>query len=110
MSLEVWRRVKGAALFAVSDHGRVQNLLSEEVMDLEPELDESTGELYLGIYLTDDHGGYFFVPVDILVVEAFLGPVDGLEAIIHRDKNPYNNAVWNLEVEDAYYCLADDCE
>lgn len=105
--LEVWRSIPEAPYFAVSNRGRVQNLLSGEV--LAQEIDEDEG--YLGIYLTDANATYFFVPIDVLVVEAFLGPVDGLEGIDHRDGDPWNNEVWNLVVTDAYWrCKADDCE
>jgi hypothetical protein len=93
----------------VSNHGRVWNLLGEERVG--EEVDEDEG--YLGVYLTDDEGRYFFVPIDVLVVEAFLGPIDGLEGIDHLDGDPWNNQIWNLQVTDAYWgghAPCDDCE
>lgn len=110
-ALEIWRSIDEAPYFAVSNHGRVQNLLSQDLV--EELVDEDEG--YLGVYLTDENGAPFFVPVDVLVIEAFLGPIDGLEGIRHLDGDPWNNAVWNLRVTCDYYgcsrkCLADDCE
>jgi hypothetical protein len=109
MSHEVWRRIREAPLFAVSTHGRVQNLLTEEIM--EEHVDEDGDDEYLGVNLIDRQGNEFCAPIDVLVVEAFVGPVDGLEQIIHYDDDPSNNNIWNLEVDAAFWdCKADDCE
>lgn len=106
MITEIWRRIPEAPYFAISNHGRVQNLLSGEYM--EEYIDPEEGE-FLGVYLMGEEGNYFY-PLDALVVEAFMGPVDGLEMIEHIDGDPWNNAVWNLNVNEAYWDWWTDCE
>lgn len=110
MSMEVWRRIHEAPMFAISTHGRVQNLLSGEIMVEHTDYDGSESE-YLGVNLIDRNGNEFCAPIEALVVEAFLGPIDGLERIIHKNGDPWDNHDWNLEVDASYWrCKADDCE
>jgi hypothetical protein len=109
MSMEVWRRIREAPMFTISNHGRVQNLLSGEIMV--EQIDEDGLTEYLIVYLIDRDGNEFCAPIEALVVEAFLGPIDGLERIIHKNGDPWDNHDWNLEVDASYWrCKADDCE
>ena len=104
--LEVWRSIEYAPYFAISNKGRVQALLSGEVMA--EEVDEDEG--LVGVFLTDERGQYFFVPIDILVVEAFIGPTDDMEEIHHIDGDPWNNEVWNLRPCLSWWTDCNDCE
>lgn len=92
--LEVWRPIREAPYFAVSNHGRVQSLLSGEIM--EEYVEYEGDDIYLGVNLLDEQGNEFSAPIDGLVVEAFLEPVDGMSCVIHIDGDPWNNFVWNL--------------
>lgn len=111
--LEIWRTIAEAPYFVVSNHGRVKYLVSDEIM-VEHVDGDYDDDLYLGVNLFDYQGTEFCAPIEALVVEAFLGPLDGLEKIDHIDGDPWNNFVWNLRVNDAYWnhygCKADDCE
>lgn len=109
MRLEVWRSIPEAPYFTISNHGRVQYTVSGELM--EQHIDEDEG--CIGVFLQGDTGQPFFVPVDVLVVESFFGPVDGLEEIVHIDGDPWNSNDWNLDVNDSYWThrmACDDCE
>ena len=103
METETWRPVKGyEGLYEVSSLGRIKSL-SYKCTGVEkfmkPQKDKRD---YLYVGLCRDGKRKFF-KVHRLVAEAFLPNQLGLPEVNHKDENPSNNVVDNLEFCDAKY-------
>jgi hypothetical protein len=96
---ENWRDVPGyGGRYQVSDHGRVRSFaLSGRAKILTPR-PRNSRQPHLRVMLTkkrhEDQQRFY---VHRLVAEAFLGPCPEGYVVHHRDGNPLNNAVDNLE-------------
>lgn len=91
--LEIWRPINDAPGFTISNMGRVQDLVTGDVMELWP--DEEEG--YLSVWLVDGEGHTYLAEVARLVAEAFLEPVEEDFDVMHIDGDPFNCEVWNLQ-------------
>jgi hypothetical protein len=105
---EVWRTIPESPYFAVSNLGRVQYLVSGEIMEVH--VDTEGDDVYLGVNLIDEGGNEFCAPIECLVVDAFIQPAAYLEIVKHRDGDPWNNEVWNLEVDEDARDACLNCE
>ena len=111
--IEEWRPIEGyEGLYEVSNLGRVRSLdryikysngnihLHKGKM-LSPTKD-TVGYLKVGLYC---NGKYKMFSVHRLVAQAFIPNPDNLPQVNHRDENPSNDNVDNLEWCDAKYNL-----
>ena len=111
MTEEIWRPVVGyEGLYEVSSYGRVRS------MDRYVKCDYERYRLHKGKVLSPgkDKDGYLFVvlscngkhktiAVHRLVAQTFIPNPDDLPQVNHRDENPSNDNVDNLEWCDAKY-------
>ena len=104
--LEIWRPIDDAPGFTISNYGRVQDLLTGDLMELWPDEDEG----YLSVWLVDAEGHTWLAEVARLVAYAFLEPIEDDFEVDHIDGDPFNNEVWNLrwvhwsELDNYTYC------
>ena len=90
---ERWKPIKGyEGLYDVSSFGNVKSLLKRKVLKPQP---NSSG--YLRIQLTDKNGAKKRMFIHRLVADAFLPHSEGNNIVNHKDFNPRNNNMENLE-------------
>lgn len=93
MEGEEWKAIKGFETYSVSNFGRVRN--NETLHILKP-FPRSYQNHYLGVDLY--RGGTRYAKrVHRLVAQAFIPNVDYKPEVNHKDCNPHNNRVGNLE-------------
>lgn len=100
--MEEWKGIdKYDGLYQVSNYGRVKSLKfgKERIMKLINHLD---GYLAVGLYKNGKQKWYL---VHRLVAQAFIPNPSKLPMINHKDENPLNNNVDNLEWCNAKYNL-----
>lgn len=96
---EIWKDIKGyEGLYQVSDLGRVRSLKFGKVRVLSARKN-SVG--YLSVVLCKD--GKKSCLIHRLVAQAFLPNPDGYGEVNHKDENPLNNVVNNIEFCDHKY-------
>lgn len=95
--LEVWKDIPGyEGLYQVSDFGRVKSL-SFKRSGKERILKQGIKKQgYHHVCLRKDNKNNWFL-VHRLVAKCFLEPIEGKEIVNHKDENPSNNHVNNLE-------------
>lgn len=96
---EEWRDIKGFEdYYQVSNLGRVRGKqrVATDGKKISGKLLKTTGTLYKSASLWKGGKGYNKM-VHRLVAEAFLPNPDNLPEVNHKDKNPANNVVSNLE-------------
>lgn len=94
--VEIWKDIKEFPNYQVSTLGRVKSLNynhtgKEKLLKLQKNRD---GYLYVRLY-NNKHPKYFLV--HRLVAKCFLEPIEGKDIVNHKDENPSNNHVDNLE-------------
>ena len=97
---EIWRPIKGyEGLYEVSNLGRVKSIRfgKEKIMS-----SKAKGNKYLKIMLCKNKTYKRFY-IHRLVAQAFIPNPDNLPQVNHKDENPQNNIVTNLEWCDAKY-------
>lgn len=103
---EIWRDIEGyEGRYQVSNFGRVKSLdrkrwngftfanLKGKILKLR--LHRNKG--YLNVILYDGHRNGKTVEIQRLVAQAFIPNPDKLPCVNHKDENPQNNMVSNLE-------------
>lgn len=96
---EEWRDVVGfEGYYQVSNWGRVKTVShkSKDGRNVKEQIRKAQGSTYLAIDLWKN-GTAFHKSVHRLVAEAFLPNLDNLPEVNHKDCNPKNNRVDNLE-------------
>ena len=97
---EQWRPIEGyEGLYEVSNLGRVKSLKCGRERILKPQM-KKKGYLQVGLR---KEGKYKMFKVHRLVAQAFIPNPEGLPQINHKDENPSNNRVENLEWCDSKY-------
>lgn len=92
--METWKDVAGyEGQYQVSNFGRVRSLKYGKVRLLKP---GTNGCGYFQVGFRRDGNRKLFL-VHRLVAEAFIPNPSNFPFINHKDENPANNAVWNLE-------------
>ena len=90
--MEIWKDVKGyEGLYVVSNHGRVKNFVTKKLLS-----PQDNGVGYLRVELWKDKVGKKTY-IHRIVAEAFLPKQNGKTEVNHKDSNPQNNTVENLE-------------
>ena len=98
---EIWKDIEGyEGLYQVSNMGRVRSLKWGKVKFLKPTANKYG---YLRLYLRKDNSLKKALLIHRLVAQAFLPNPDNLPMVNHKDENPSNNIVSNLEWCDAKY-------
>lgn len=94
---ENWKPVKGyEGLYEVSDLGNVRSLNYKKTGDVRLMHPAKNKDGYLHLGLRKD-GEYRQYGVHRIVAEAFIPNPDNLPQVNHKDENPLNNNVSNLE-------------
>lgn len=109
---EVWRALPGVSGVEVSTFGRVRTLdkvvcngIGKWLMKGHVLKQSNTGRGYLQVSIKVD-GKYITKRVHRLIAKAFIPNPDGLPEINHKDNNPLNNGVSNLEWVTHEYNIA----
>lgn len=98
--IEVWKPVVGYEnSYEVSNLGRVRSLLTNSILK---QSKRKRSQEYLRVGLWDGKRQNTY-SVHRLVALAFIPNVNNLPQVNHKDENPANNAVYNLEWCDADY-------
>lgn len=99
--METWKAIKGyEGLYEVSNTGKVRSLKFGKVKELSP----GNSSRYLIVDLCKEGKRQHF-KVHRLVVEAFIGEIPKGLVVNHKDENPQNNNVDNLEICTQKYNL-----
>lgn len=98
---EIWKPAVGfEGLYEVSNLGRVKSLnyrrTGKERILKPRRIEKKSGNVYYAVHLYKD-GKAYDKPVHRLVAEAFIPNPDNLPEVNHKDENPLNNHVGNLE-------------
>lgn len=89
---EIWKDISGyEGLYAISSLGNVRSYYTNKILK-----QETVRNGYKAVYLNKD-GNRSHKYIHILVAEAFLPNPENLPIINHKDENPANNSVDNLE-------------
>lgn len=91
--MEEWRNIEGYNDYQVSNYGRIKSLKYGKERILKPHKDNH-GYLHLILY---KNGKGLTYKVHRLVAQAFIDNTDNLPMVNHKDENPLNNSVDNLE-------------
>lgn len=90
--MEQWKDIKGyEGLYQVSSHGNVRNLATGRILK-----QRSNGNGYIRIELWKDKKGRKYY-MHRLVADTFLEKPEGCNEVNHKDLNPTNNHIDNLE-------------
>lgn len=90
---EIWKDVKGyEGLYQVSNLGRIWNVKTQRI--LKP---IDTGRGYFRVHLTTKNGKRKQELIHRLAAIAFIPNPSGLPQVNHKDENPANNCIDNLE-------------
>jgi len=89
--MEIWKDYPENPLYEVSTNGQVRNKKTNLIR--KPRLDNK-GYYRINMYL---HGKHTTIPVHRIVVDTFFPKNDELPHINHKDNNPKNNCISNLE-------------
>ena len=97
---EIWKDIEGyEGLYQVSNLGRVKSLKWGKVKFLKPFSDKNG---YLSVHLRKDNSSYMSY-IHRLVAMTFISNPNNLPQVNHKDENPSNNNVSNLEYCDSKY-------
>ena len=100
MMKEIWKDIEGYdGIYQVSNFGRVRSLKWGKVKFLKP-IDNKYGYLIVTLCKNSISKKY---KVHRLVTQAFLPNPNNLPQVNHKDENPSNNIVSNLEWCDSKY-------
>lgn len=95
--METWKSVKGfEGLYEVSNYGRVKSLNYHRTGEAQILKPGRTNGGYMNVVLTKDKIRYS-KRVHRLVADAFLPNPNNYTELNHKDENPANNRLYNLE-------------
>lgn len=101
MKKEIWKPVVGyEGLYEVSNWGRVKSIKFGKEIILKQSKNKKTGRLHVVLC---KNGILKTYSVHRLVAEAFIDNPNNYKEVNHKDENPQNNVVSNLEWCDAKY-------
>lgn len=98
---EIWKPINNYPGYFVSNTGKVKSYRNNRITELLPR-EEKNGRLFVNLYRDKKMKS---VKIHRLVAQAFLPNPEKLPQINHRDENPKNNNVTNLEWCTAKYNL-----
>lgn len=98
--MEIWKDIEGyEGLYQVSNYGRVKSLNKRKGRILKPAKDKG-GYLRVALHKQGTQKHY---KIHRLVAQAFIPNPQNLPQVNHKDENPTNNTVQNLEWCDCQY-------
>ena len=105
-NIEIWKDIPGyESRYQVSNMGQVRSLRNQSGgirIKVQQELRKNKGLHYKSVFLFDGNK-YHTCSVHRLVALAFIPNPDNLPEVNHKDENPSNNKVENLEWCDRKY-------
>lgn len=93
---EQWKNIEGFPYYQVSNFGRVKSLKNGKERILKPKK-HKTGYLHIALF---KNGKHYWRLIHRLVAEAFLPNPNNLSDVNHKDENPQNSNLENLEWVD----------
>lgn len=93
--MEEWRNIQGYEGYQASNMGRVRNISKGNILK---QYNRSRNKLYKAVCIDRK-----MISVHRLVAQAFIPNPNNLPMVNHKDENPSNNCVENLEWCDAKY-------
>lgn len=97
---EEWRSIRGyEGVYEISDHGNVRRIYKGHKRKLNPSPRKRDGYIYVALYKNANPHSH---KVHRLVAMAFLSTFNGSAVINHKDFNPSNNNIDNLECVNQY--------
>lgn len=96
---EIWKVIEGYPNYQVSNKGRIKSTVHKKELILSPRK-EWNGRLFVNLYKNKKMKS---VKIHRLVAKAFIPNPENFTQINHKDENPVNNNVENLEWCDAKY-------
>lgn len=92
---EIWRTIKDFPMYEISTFGRVKSLYTNKI--LKPyKSSKSAKGYYMQVSLSRNHKKYK-ANIHRLVANTFIPNPDNYPVINHKDENPSNNYIYNLE-------------
>lgn len=95
---EIWRDIPGYRDFQISNHGRVRNVFSHNILGC----GLHNGRIRVNLY---QRGQVNLIHVHRLVAEAFLPDFDKRKTVLHKDRDRTNNHYTNLYMGDRVHTL-----
>ena len=98
---EIWKEIPNLPLYKISNYSRIKSfVLSDRIKIIRPNLRRG----YLGVTLSiDGNGKHINKGVHRLMAETFIPNPKNLPQVNHKDENPSNNCIDNLEWCDQKY-------
>lgn len=100
--MEIWRDIKGYPNYMVSNLGRVKSLGNNKTRKEKILKSGKNNKGYLKVHLYKEGKQKTYL-VHRLVASTFLDNPDSLPEVNHKDENPQNNCVENLEYCNSKY-------
>ena len=88
---EIWKNIFDFIGYQVSNFGRIRSLKTYKILK---QYNHRNGYMFVSL---SHHGKHFNLYIHRLVAEAFIPNPDNLPEVNHKDENPSNNNVNNLE-------------
>lgn len=99
--MEQWKNIENyEGLYEVSNLGRVKSLQNGQEKILKPHKKNTKGYLQVGLW---KDGKVKKIQIHRLVASAFIPNPNNLPQVNHKNENPQNNCVQNLEWCDCQY-------
>jgi len=89
----IYKRISGFENYLIGSNGKVIRLCKSHIRELKPYLEKG----YLCVCLRKSDGTQKKKRVHRLVAEAFIPNPNNKPQVNHKDENPKNNSVYNLE-------------
>jgi hypothetical protein len=95
---EIWKSIEECPGYFVSNYGNIKSYRTKKEVILKPRLiGPKENNKYLDIEYNSTKNGKKHYKVHRLVAKYFIPNINNLPVVNHKDRNPLNNCVTNLE-------------